>query len=197
MQNIEFTSEVRFGDTVIDEITVKSLTFMELVKIWKGLNPRAKNTVVELNRARMRYQTHFMASGERVMPEPEHLTALPAKIAKSILDVLDHDGGEPGQIAASGDGTTTPIVYRLGTPISMKQGKSTVKITELEFMASTYGELEDVMATQTEMEKAAALLQNIAVPLGGGSLQRLPGWALDRITVADGVTVLDKVCPAF
>lgn len=197
MTKIEFTADVVFGDKVVTSITVAPLLFLPLCDMWSGLRSTGSKVRGELQRARIMHQTTFKAGDEVVTPDAASLAKLPATVAKDIIAALDIGSGLPGLVTKKGDGSTTPIVYKLGTPIEMKQGESTVSITELEFMASTYGELEDVLAADTDAEKAKILIRDIAVPLGVKGLQRVPGWALDRITSADGIGVMNTVTALF
>ena len=98
-----------------------------------------------------------------------------------------------GKIIRDGDGVDKAIIYELGTPIKV-QGKD--PITELEFCASTYGDVEDVLTADLAVQQTALLLSTVAKPLGT-SLSRLPSWAIDNITVADGVSISRDVLPRF
>jgi hypothetical protein len=100
----------------------------------------------------------------------------------------------PGKIVRDGDGIDKAIVYELGTPISVGQGKPPIK--ELEFQASTYGDVEDVLAVDAPIQQAAVLISTVAKPLGT-SLSLLPSWAVNLVTVADGVTISNHVLPRF
>jgi hypothetical protein len=196
MTNIEFTQEVKFGDKVVSKITVNPLLFTALCDIWKGLRTTGDKVRGELQRSRIMHQTTFHADGSAVTPDASHLMKLPALVAKAIIEALDIGSGTVGTVTSKGDGSTTPIIYKLGTPIEMKSGTETITISELEFMASTYGELEDILAADTDSEKAKLLLSTIAVPVGT-KLNRLPGFVLDRITTADGIGIMNNVTPLF
>lgn len=196
MTKIEFTHEVKFGDKVVTGITVAPLMFLGLCDIWKGLRRTDDKVRGELQRARLLKQTTFKAADEVVVPDAMQVSKLPLPVAKAIIAALDVGSGPMGTITMKGDGVTTPIVYKLGTPIDMKSGDATITIAELEFMGSTYGDLEDVLAADTDAEKAKLLLASVAVPLGT-TLSRLPGWAQDRITSSDGIGIMQHVAPLF
>lgn len=197
MHNVEFTQEVTFGDKRITSITVSPLPFLQLCDIWATLPQTGEKVRGLLQRARILKQTTFKAGDDVVVASAADIAQLHTAVAKQIIAALDIGVGATGALVGKGDGMQTPVIYKLGTPIHMKQGQATVSITELEFMAHTYGQLEDVLAAGTDAEKAKFLLRDIAVPLGGTTLQRLPAWALDRITSADGVAVMNLVCPLF
>ena len=197
MQKIEFSVDVKFGDAVIDSIEVEPLGFLALGKLWRRAEAQDSKAEVALQRERILHQAHFMAAGKRVTPDAAQLGQLPFAVAKAILAELDHGQGKPGKVLGDGDGITAPVLYQLGAPVEMKNSKGdVVQITELEFQAATYGEVEDVLAAGNEIDKAIALLSGVAAPVQG-NLTRLPGWALDRITTADGLAIMRKVLPRF
>lgn len=196
MEKIEFTTEVKFGDTIIDSIEVKPLPFIDLAKLWSRASKAAGSYDVEMQRARIVHQAHFSAGGSRVIPDVPQLSQLPRAVAADIIKMLDAGNGRMGSQIGDGDGIVTPVHIKLGTPVEMISNGKTIKIEELEFMAKTYGEVEDVLAADGELNKALTLLRTLAVPVGV-PLTRLPGWALDRITTADGLLVMRKVLPRF
>lgn len=198
MEKIEFTASFQIAEKDVTEIKVNPLTFLELGQLWDQIGVGSAKAEVALQRARIKHQAHFMNGSERLIPSPEDLHKMPFPVAKAIIDALGHGQGLPGKVIGNGDGATAPILYKLGTPIEMKDGTGKARvIEELEFMASTYGELEDVFAAENEVARALALLTAIAVPVGVDGLTRLPGWAIDRITVADGVTIMKQVSNRF
>jgi len=194
---IELDQELHFGDTPVDRIEVHSLSFSELTKLWEDLETSKEKPEVALQRARIRYQTHFLSSGKRVHPTADQLSQLPAAIARKIVAALPEGQGPVGEIIGDGDGATAPVIYKLGTPIAMK-GKdgNEIRIEELEFMASTYGEIEDILAAETEVLRTLALLA-VAKPIGAPGLTVLPQWAVDRISLSDGVTIMRDVASRF
>ena len=193
MLKLEFTEEVKIADKAITAIQVEPLTFMKLVGVYdKLINPSNK----AVQRQRILTQAHFMAGTERVVPTHEETNKIHFKVMKQIIDNLDNDQGVSGKVIDEKTaGISSPLVYKLGTPIEVNDGR---KIIELEFQASTYGEVEDILAAENDLAKTRMMLETLAVPLGEEiTLQRLPGFAVDMITVADGVTIMRKVAPAF
>lgn len=199
MKKLEFQEEVFVADTSVEEIKVKPLSFVELVDLWGRVDPLAKSPEASLRRLRIAHQVHFMSKGDRLAISAPDIGQLPRVVAQGILGLLDEDTGERGKLIRPGNGITTPLGYKLGTPIKMsskgKEGKT--EITELEFMAKTYGEVEDVLAAGNELAQTLELLRSVATPVSDTSLTRLPGWALDNITVADGVTIMKDILPHF
>lgn len=198
MEKITFTEEVKFGDKLVSEINIEPLTFVGLSEVWAKAATMAGKPQVTTQRARILRQTHFMVNGERYVPDAGELMQLPRLVAKQIIDMLDLQQGVAGQRLNDGDGATTSVLYKLGTPIEIKGSDGKVQsITELEFKASTYGEVEDILAAENEIAQTMELLRRIAKPATGPQLMALPSWALDRITVADGVTIMREILPRF
>lgn len=198
MYKLEYTATVKLGEATIDEILIAPLTFMEMTRLWKKAAAAKSKPELALQRARIMHQTHFMSVGVRQTLTDEQLHKLPITVAKGILAHLDDEQGKAGKLIGDGDGATTSIIYELGTPIGMKNSKGEdVTITELEFHAETYGDIEDVLAADSDMSKTVELLKRTAKPVGVPSLQAIPGWALDRFTIADGVTIMLTVLPRF
>lgn len=196
MHKIEYVNEVKFGESVIDSIAVAPLTFIDMTKLWDRANKMPGAYEVEMQRLRILHQTHFKAGEQRVVPDAPQLAKLPRAVAAAIIAALDEGNGPMGSQIGSGDGIITPVHIKLGTPVEMLSNGKSTKIEELEFMAETYGEVEDVLAADGELAKSLALLRTLAVPVGV-PLNRLPGWALDRITPADGLLVMRQVLPRF
>ena len=93
-----------------------------------------------------------------------------------------------------GDGCTSSIIYKLGTPIPMNNGAGA--ITEVEILAETYGAVENISVAASDMDKTVEILK-IASPVGIDGLMTLPGWAQDQITVGDGIALMQDVLPNF
>lgn len=199
MKKIEFTKAVIIGGKQIDSIEVAPLYFLELVKTW-GKAERAAGVKPEaaIQRERIRHQVHFLSAGERVKPEDSDILQIPLEVIRPILDAVDEGQGRIGKLLNEGDGVTEAVLYQLGTPIELKSGKDgAASIKELEFKAATYGDLEDVLSAGSDSQKAIELLRTVASPVEIEGLMRLPGWALDKLTVADGIGVMQLVLPRF
>lgn len=137
--------------------------------------------------------------GKHLAITDANIGKMPARHAVAVKDAIDqviNDGAEGDgkpEILSEGDGITTPVHVKLGSPIKVS-GKGE-PIAELEFMASTLDELEDAIVAENQFEQAVAIL-SIAKP-ATGSLQALPSWAYKQITLADGVFIMTKVLPSF
>jgi hypothetical protein len=184
-------------DQVIDGAVIKPLTFQAFAEcVGEAHGMRApKAFEARLRRLRMVRQVTYYTNGSTAAVTIEDVAQMPIPTARTITARLDDsDEGVPGKIVRPGDGIDRAIVYALGAPIPMGQGKESV--TELEFLAKTYGEIEDILAAPDSIQQAALLLSSIATPLGT-TLTRLPSWALAQVSVADGVTIAKEVLPHF
>jgi hypothetical protein len=199
MKTIEFTQAVTIAGKAITSISVHQMTFVDLASAVKEAQAvKGVNFDSALQRQRMILQTHFMAGTERVIPEQQDVMKLPASVARAIIAELD-DGlvAGDGKILSEGDGSVTPIHIRLGDPIKLKDGKGKAsEIAELEFLAPTYGDIEDVLAATDDISKAFMLLEKVASPVGF-SLPRIPSGAISQISMADGLMIMRKVLPLF
>ncbi|MBO4228451.1 hypothetical protein [Bradyrhizobium neotropicale] len=187
---------MQLGDKLIDGASIKPLSFQNFADcIAEAQNMRQPKTFEgRLRRVRMVKQVAYHVNGSTVPVTMEDVLKLPIPDARKIAAKLDADEGKAGKIIRGGDGIDQAITYELGTPIPTGQGKP--PIIELEFHARTYGDIEDVMAAPDAIQQTAMLIATIAKPLGS-SLTLLPSWALNLITIADGVTISRDVLPRF
>jgi hypothetical protein len=197
MITVEFKDAPTIGDDVVVRAEIAPLLFAKFCELARKVNnERVGNQKYEtlMQRERILSQVTFIAnSNKKIRLTQEQLFALPASVAKAIIPALSKDEGLVGKIITTGDGISTPILYRFGTPIKGAGGKD---IEEVEFLASTYGDLEDVLSGSSEIYQALDLLTLVAKPVGG-SLSALPSWAIDQITLADGVFVSSNILPRF
>ena len=196
MKNIEFSQSFEIGGKPVTSLAVKPITFIQLVEVWEKALLDVNKPEVALQRGRILNQCVFKNGDEVLLAGDTDINKLPRNVAKEIISSLDDDIGPVGEVVIQGDGATSPIVYKLGTPFAMTNGKDDASIKELEFLAATYGEVEEILATTEEMPKAAKLIRTIAKPINS-PLQRLPEWAIDKLTVGDGIQIMRKVLPSF
>jgi hypothetical protein len=185
------------GDRIIDGAVVKPVTFaafndfiteaqtMTQPQTWEG----------KLRRVRMTKQVVYYANGVPAPLTQEEVLRMPIPAARNIAARLDENEGKLGKIVRAGDGIDQAIIYELGTPLQMRS-KEPITIRELEFMAKTYGDIEDVLAAPTTFQQAAQLIATVAKPLGT-SLTALPSWAVGQIMFADGFAIVRDVLPHF
>lgn len=184
------------GDRIIDSAMIKGLSFQGFVECVNEASRMTQPKTFEacLKRCRMLRQVVFYADNVPVQVSTEELLRLPLADARTLLAKLDNDDSPAGKILRKGDGIATSITYELGKPIPLGQGKN--PITELEFAAETYGDIEDVLAAPNRIQQALLLISTIAKPLNT-SLVQLPSWAVNQITLADGFFVSNEVVPLF
>ncbi|MGQ2901735.1 hypothetical protein [Neoaquamicrobium sediminum] len=149
-----------------------------------------------LFRERIKRQVRAVTSdGQQIALKDEHIYNIPLPYAMPMRNALDAvlvNTGSKAEILSKGDGLSAPVLVKLGTPLVMGKGDP---ITEIEIKAETLGQLEDAIIAETSQEQAMAVL-TIAKPVNS-TLQALPSWALDQITVSDGVFIMTKVLPSF
>lgn len=190
--SISFT----LGERVIDGAVVRPMTFQtfaDMITEAQGMT-EPKSFEARLRRLRMHKQVTYFAGANPVQVGPLEILQLPIADARLIASKLDFEEGKAGKIIREGDGIEKAIVFELGTPIQVGAGKPPIK--ELEFHATTYGDIEDVLAADNAIQQAAQLIATVAKPLGS-SLTLLPSWANNAITVADGVLISQLVLPRF
>lgn len=202
-KEIIYTDGVAFGETVITSIQVMPLNFVAFAKIWGDVVNEARadrnaSSQALMQRARIRLQAQFMEGDKRIVPDAAQLSQLPLRVAKQIVNSLDEGEGDAGSLLNDADGISAPIHYKLGTPlVAMLNGKRT-EIRELEFQAAVYGDIEDVLATDGDIPRTLAMVKKLATPIGEDmSIKTLPTWAVNQITVADGVEIMKSVLPRF
>lgn len=149
-------------------------------------------------RARVLAQTSaFDASGAAMTFTAVELSALPPKIGKELVRACDevlNTEGEAKILTENGDGITSPILVKLGQPLVMGEDK----ITELEFHAKTFGDIEMIMAHEDRGTQCVIMIETIAKPVTSNlKLQRLASWAADAVSVNDGSFIAQKVLPRF
>jgi hypothetical protein len=184
------------GDKHIDGAVVKPASFSsfaDMVSEAQNMKaPKAFNA--RLRRLQMHRQVTYYTNGSAAQLSIEDVLKMPIPAARTLATQLDMDESTPGKVIRAGDGIDSAITYELGKPIPTGQGKEPIR--ELEFLAKTYGDIEDVMAATDQISQAALLISTIAKPLGT-SLSQLPSWALNHISVADGFAIVREVLPHF
>lgn len=189
---------IMVGEKRIATLDVRGVSFKRLSDAFNKASSRATSpseTGKFFTREKMRAMLSMLdADGNKVEYGENDLLNLPVKYARQVRKALDGDFAPVGKILKEGDGITTPILYELGTPLTTDKGA----VTELEFIAKTLGDIEDVMAAENGFTQSLELLQSVASPLGADvQLMRLPSWAVEMITAEDGLMIATKVLPSF
>lgn len=158
-----------------------------------------KNRLKILQRKRLLEQvTAYDASDKPVKLDDLKITQLPRNIGIRLVDasnmVLGTSGAPEILSGEDADGVTSPILMKLSQPLKT----STDEITELEFMAKTFGDIEAAYAETHPMRQAVILIESIARPvLSSVKLQALPSWAVNQLSVVDGSFIAENVMPRF
>jgi hypothetical protein len=187
----------QLGDRLIDGAAIKPLSFQGFVDCVKEAQvmTQLKTFEARLKRCRLMRQITFYTGNAITQVSLTELLRMPVPVARLLLGRLDDaDNTTSGKIIRSGDGIATAITFELGAPIPVGSGKAPIK--ELEFLATTYGDLEDVMSATNRIEQGLMLISTVAKPLGT-SLSQLPSWAVGQISTADGFAISNEVVPLF
>lgn len=146
----------------------------------------------------------------------ETLATLPIPEALRLKDEIDNVLSTPGTNSPvatllsppSADGISSAIHIQLSKPIPISP---LFHISELEFLAATFGELEDAIAADAGTDRAIAML-SIATPIvmpipsakpdptnptNPPSLMRLTSAHIEQISVDDGIFIMQNVVPRF
>jgi len=147
----------------------------------------------------------------------ETLATLPIPDALRLKDEIDNvlSTPAPSPVATllsppSADGITNAIHIQLSKPIPISPS---FHISELEFLAATFADLEDAIAADVGTDRAIALLA-IATPIvmpipsdhdepprvepaNPPSLMRLTSNHIDQLSVDDGIFIMQNVVPRF
>ena len=183
------------GETRVNAINIKPLMFRLFSEY--ATEARAVKGVsmdVALKRIRMLRQIDYMLDGRKVAMDEQTLMQIPIVAARKITKALDSAETKMGKIIRGGDGISESIGFELATPLAIFSGKP--PITELEFIAKTYGDVEQLLSADDNISQTMALLQTIAKPVHG-TLTSLPSAAIDAITAGDGVAIAQQVLPRF
>lgn len=201
MEQVEMHDAVVFGTDEkpvnVTEIKVQALNFKDLAMIWQQPHYDPSKPELSLQKRRIMFQAHFMVGQDRYKPDMIELGQVDFRTIRGIIDALETGYGNAGEvISKDADGLTKPILYKLGDPIKMGGPKGKSEIAEIEFMGRKYAELEDVLAADNSMAQTLALLRRVGRPVGH-PLPLLPENLIENISVADGVTIMRDVLPAF
>jgi hypothetical protein len=187
--------KLQLGDTLIDGAVVRPMTFQAFSDTIAEAQAITDDIpwLAKMRRLRMTKQVQYYVNGTVMPVGSMDILKLPISDARTIINRLDSNEGKVGKIIRDGDGIDKAITYELGTPIQAGKGEP---IRELEFHASTYGDVEDVMAADNTVQQTVLLIKKLGKPLNS-SLTALPSWAADSVTIADGVYIMNEILPRF
>lgn len=184
------------GERTIDSVDVKVPYYKDFVDYFTAAVNTPKTTFeAALRRVRMLRQVTYYSGSQVITFDQTELLRMPLPAARKLFKLLEANDESPaGKIIRDGDGISTAIAYELGTPIEVAGGKEPIK--ELEFLAQTYGDVEDVVAISNVAQATLNLLRTVAKPVHS-SLLTMPSWAVDRITFSDGIAISQDVTSRF
>lgn len=157
-------------------------------------------------RERLKAQCGLTDETLATLPIPEALL-----LKDEIDNVLSSSPSSSSPVAnllspPSADGITSAIHIQLSKPIPVSK---THHISELEFLAATFADLEDAIAADAGTDRAIAMLA-IAAPIITSipgtkpdhetptpSLMRLTSSHIDQLSVDDGIFIMQNVVPRF
>lgn len=187
------------GENGFVKFVVEPINYVNLARLGSSLSVKNAREIPKLmQRQRIFKQvTAYSDKGKTNFTEVE-LSALSPSLGKRISrateEVLSQENECEILSGDSADGVSEPILVKLGSPLKMGDES----ITELEFHAKTYGDIEAVFAEDNPAEQTILFIENVAKPITSNlKLQALPSWAVDQITPNDGIFISRFVLPRF
>lgn len=185
----------------ISHAEVRSIPFRKFVDLSLSIHTEdPANRLKLLQRKRIMVQSKvFDDNGQETVFDDLKITQLPPKIGRALVaasNVVLSVEGTPEVISRGeeSNGVTGPVLYKLAQPLK----SSKEEITELEFHARTFGDIEAAFSESHPMLQTLVLIESIARPvLSSIKLQALPSWAVDQISVVDGTYIAEHILPDF
>lgn len=189
----------------VTHVEVHPISFMKFVDLASGVQRSMGNNSDEklysklLFRARIKAQVKAFAGTSPVALDDITIGQMPAilavQIRSSLTDANFEETDQMPQVVSKGDGVSSPVHIKLGRPIKVGEGKSS--LAELEMLATNLDQLEDAILADNKLEQVASIIK-IAKPVStDSSLMALPSWALDQISLQDGLWMMTAVLPSF
>lgn len=206
MQEIALESPVQLGDRFVTALHIKELRYIGLADAFTAaisLVSTDQNYEASMRLSRLQRQLIAMVGDKQTSLSMREILSIPLPLYKRVAIAQDQTTYTAGEVVGEGDGVNTPIIFKLGTPLSLGGivGKTDVpagSITELTFIAECLADVLPVVSANYETEQTKALLEKLAQPVGDGvTLLRLPSWALEQITWEDGNAIAKQVLTAF
>jgi hypothetical protein len=193
MKTIDLVSPVTIDDVVYNQAKISPINFKKFANYATEASSENAKFQVTLRRVAMKGQVVLVNGDKTAALTDASIQQLPFKAGKQLSEAAIEDGSPSGKIVSpsENDGTSKSIVYRLATPLKFGNAKP---IEEIEFLANTYGELEMVLVEENQLMKTLKLIETVARPAG---MLALPSWAVDALTVGDGVGIMKDVAPSF
>lgn len=189
------------GQTVTELIisAINFKVFCDIVE--KASSTDEHKTQRALFRERAKAQVKCtLSTGLSISMTDALLNKMPIHYAMRLKDAVNESmlSGDPlnaPKLLGEGDGIATAIHLKLGIPIKFQGDKP--PITELEFRADVFEDLEDAILADNRVQQVLALMK-IAKPVDGpGGLTALPSWAIDQLSFEDGMFIASQILPNF
>jgi hypothetical protein len=200
-KRIDITPENPFfiNGKAVAYFTVKDISFRKLSDIFIAAS-RSVNPAKDITRRQIaeRLVAHT-AEGHEIKFTDDLTVTIPAFYGSNIVKAVESFTGVPGEILSKGDGAFSPMLFKLGTPIKLSSNEGDIEISEIEFQAKTFGDIENVLAADG-LEQTIVFIRDCGTPVIVNSdkkLMCLPESAIDQISAEDGVAITNKVIPSF
>jgi hypothetical protein len=191
---------VVIGGERITHFDVRPTSFAEFVRLAEQTNQIAgddpKKWKIINRRIRMRAQIKTFAGTKQVEMTDLDIAQLPVQYGVALSKACDEGDGKAGDIVNPNDSISSPALYRLGTPLRFQQNSDEGMVTELEFIAKTFGDVEEIVSEQGQPQQMLVALNRICKPVGMPTVS-MPTWAVEQITLADGFKMIETILPRF
>lgn len=194
---IEFNKgELEIEGVGISHAEIGSITFKNFLSLSDRIaSVESDAREAALTRLRMIEQVKLYTSdGGAIVLDDVKVLNLPIKVGLKLVRGLNASSVEPGKVINDGDGIEKPLLFKLGAPIKTKEGV----IEELEFMAKTFGDVEDIVSEPSAFKRGYMLIQKASKPIATGyKLLRTSEAIAEKIVFEDGLAISIEVAPLF
>jgi phage FluMu protein gp41 len=206
MTEITLESPVQLGDRQVTALYIKEIRYVGMAAAFTAalkLVTEGQNYEASMKIARLQRQVVANVGGAQTALSTREILSMPLKLFRQVDAALDGKAYPVGTVVGEGDGVTTPVIFKLGTPLMLggitgKESSPAGQITELTFIAECLGDVLPVVSANYEMEQVIALVEKLAQPIGTDvTLLRLPSWAMEQLTWEDGNAISKAVLPSF
>jgi len=195
---LETNSPFKLEGKEIDHFLLRPIKFRKYCDIRRVSFISKEPSILMSRLLLIEYASAITSSGETIALDAKSILLIPRNYSKKIVSLMFSNIGVAGEVVQNSKNIDMAAIYKLGTPINVKSGETTNQIIELEFIAKTYGDVEKVITEDDEVRQGLAFIESCASPLGSDlSLMSLPEWAVDEISLADGLAITNEVLPSF
>ena len=191
------------GDAKISRMEVHPISFVAFAELASNVQRATQGDDMayakRLFRSRIKAQVKAFNGASAVALDDILIGKMPVRLAmqvrNAITDANVDASDDVPKVLSQGDGVSAPIHIKLGRPINVGDGKT--PLAELEIVARDLDQLEDAILAENKLEQVSAVLK-IAKPVSTDvKLLSLPSWALDQISLQDGLWMMSAVLPRF